>query len=382
MYGHNLPSSGSAVRATRRCATLLRVMLRTVTVIGLGLIGGSVLRAAARAGHDCRGFDHDPATRAAARAARSAPTPDRHDVATAPALPQDGGPALRERHRPDREDRDAGAAGRDDRVPAPGGWRIDDSFAAAVDGADLVVLAVPPAALPALLDRLAGHSGLVTDVASVKQPALAAARASGVRFVAGHPMAGRELPGFAASDATLFTDRPWVLCLDEPTALADWLAVAGFARSLGARVVPAVAAEHDDAVARVSHLPHLAAAALAAQADGPLPASLAAGSFADGTRVAASPPALWADICAANAPAVRAALDRLIADLTAARAALDAPALETWFGTGHAVRAGWPPTAGRTVPVPPERDALLALGRAGGWLTGISGTELTAVLPG
>jgi prephenate dehydrogenase len=347
MYGHNLPSSGSAVRATRRCATLLRVMLRTVTVIGLGLIGGSVLRAAAHAGHECRGFDHDPATRAAARAAGSAPT--RHD----------GG------------------------VAGPSGWRIDESFAAAVDGADLVVLAVPPGALPALLDRLADHSGIVTDVASVKQPALAAARSGGVRFVAGHPMAGRELSGFAASDATLFTDRPWVLCLDEPTALADWLAVAGFARSLGARVVPAVAAEHDDAVARVSHLPHLAAAALAAQAGGPLPASLAAGSFADGTRVAASPPALWADICAANAPAVRTALDRLIADLTAARAALDAPApaLETWFGPGHAVRAGWPPTAGRTVSVPPERDALLALGRAGGWLTGITGTELTAVLP-
>ncbi|BCJ27471.1 hypothetical protein Asera_15790 [Actinocatenispora sera] len=325
----------------------MRVTRRTVTVIGLGLIGGSILRAAARAGHDCRGFDHDPATRAAAR--------------------------------------EAGTSGREDGDPAPGGWRIDDSPATAADGADLIVLAVPPAALPAVLGPLAGHPGIVTDVASVKQPALAAARPAGVRFVAGHPMAGRELSGFAAGDAALFEDRPWVLCLDEPTVLADWLAVAEFARSLGARVVPATAAEHDDAVARVSHLPHLAATALAAQAAGPLPASLAAGSFADGTRVAASAPALWADICAANAPAVRAALDRLIADLTAARAALDPPAsasaLEPWFGTGHAVRADWPPTAGRPVPVPPERDALLALGRAGGWLTDITGTELTAVLP-
>ncbi|WP_203966413.1 prephenate dehydrogenase [Actinocatenispora thailandica] len=307
-------------------------MLRTVTVIGLGLIGGSVLRAAARAGHDCRGYDPDPATRSAARDA--------------------------------------------------GDWRIDDSPGPATDGADLVVLAVPPAALPTVLESLAGHPGIVTDVASVKQPALAAVP-TGVRFVAGHPMAGREVSGFAAGDAALFDDRPWVLCLDEPTALADWLAVAEFVLALGARAVPAVAAEHDDAVARVSHLPHLAAAALAAQAAGALPAGLAAGSFADGTRVAASPPALWADICAANAPAVRAALDRLIADLGTARAALDAPApaLETWFGAGHAARAGWPPTAGPAIPIPPERDDLLALGRAGGWLTEIAGTRLTAVLP-
>jgi prephenate dehydrogenase len=371
-------------------------MLRTVTVIGLGLIGGSILRAAARAGYDCRGFDHDPATRAAARDAGTKTTSARHDAGAGGAgvgdrvgSVQEDGAAIQEDRAAVQEGhavlRDDGVADREDGVPAPGDWRIDDSLGAAVDGADLIVLAVPPAALSAVLGALAGHPGIVTDVASVKQPALAAAGPHGVRFVAGHPMAGRELSGFAAGDASLFQDRPWVLCLDEPTAIADWLAVAGFARSLGALVVPAIAAEHDDAVARVSHLPHLAAAALAAQAAGPLPASLAAGSFADGTRVAASAPALWADICAANAPAVRAALDRLIADLTAARAALDppasVPALETWFAAGHAVRAGWPPTAGRAISVPPEHDALLALGRAGGWLTGISATDLTAVLP-
>lgn len=332
MSDHNLPCSGSERVATRRCATLFGVTPGTVSVIGLGLIGGSILRAAARAGRTVRGHDTDPATRTAARAA--------------------------------------------------GPWPITDSLAGAVDGAELVVLAVPPAAVPAVLAELAGHPGVVTDAASVKQPVLAAARHAAVRFVGGHPMAGRERAGFAAGDADLFTDRPWVLCLDEATDLTDWLAVAEFALALGARVVPADAAEHDDAVARVSHLPHLLAGVLAAQADGPLPATLAAGSFADGTRVAASPPELWADICAGNAPAVRAALDRAIDDLAAARTALaDPAALASWFARGHAVRTGWPPGAGKSVAVPADAGSLLSLGRAGGWLTGIAGTRLTGVLP-
>lgn len=336
-----MPYGAPLTTATRRCARVVRVTLRTVTVIGLGLIGGSLLRAlAADPGRTLHGYDADPATRDAARA-------------------------------------------------QAGGWRIHDTLDAAVRDADLVVLAVPPHATPGVLARLAGHPGLVTDVASVKSPVVDAARRHPVRFVAGHPMAGTERAGFAASDPALFTGRAWVLCLEADTRLADWLALAELVLGLGARVVPTSAADHDAAVARISHLPHLVASALAAVAADPLPRTLAAGSFADGTRVAASPPALWADICATNAEAVRPALDALVAALRAARSTVDTqdprPALAAWFEPGHAARTSWPPAAGPARPVPATPEALLALGAAGGWLTAATttptGVDLTGVTP-
>lgn len=329
-----LPYGAPSVGATRRCARVVGVTLRTVTVVGLGLIGGSLLRAlAADPGRTVHGHDADPATRDAARA-------------------------------------------------EPGPWRIHDTVDAAVRDADLVVLAVPPHAMPGVLAGLADHSGLVTDVASVKSPVLDAARRQPVRFVGGHPMAGTERAGFAASDPDLFTGRAWVLCLEPDTRLADWLAVARLVLGLGARVVPTTAAEHDLAVARISHLPHLVASALAATAADPLSRTLAAGSYADGTRVAASQPALWADICAGNAPAVRAALDALLDALAVARSTVDArPALAAWFEPGHAARTSWPPTAGPERPVPATAEALLALGAGGGWLTAVTDTGLTGVAP-
>lgn len=294
----------------------------TVTVVGLGLIGGSALRALARAGLTPRGYDVDPATREAARAA---------------------------------------------------GYEVPDELAGAVRGADLVLLAVPLPALPAVLDGLAGYDGLLTDVTSVKVPVRDAVR--GRRFVAGHPMAGREHAGFAAGDAALFDGCAWVLCLEPETDLADWLALARLVTRLGARAVPATAAEHDAAVARISHLPHLVAAAVAATAGEPLPAALAAGSFRDGTRVAASPPALCGAMCGGNAAPLTAALDELLADLVVARGLLAShdpvTALTAWFARGHQIRAAWPPVPGEAVTLPADRDTLLALGRAGGWLSAV-----------
>lgn len=309
-----------------------------VAVVGLGLIGGSVLRALPRApGHTVRGYDTDPATRDAAR-----------------------------------------------REP---GCHVPDDLGAAVDGADLVVLAVPLPALGGVLDRLHGYPGLVTDATSVKVPVRDAVRRRlpGARFVGGHPMAGRERAGYAAGDPDLFRDAPWALCLEPDTDLADWLAVARLATGIGARVVPTDAGRHDDAVARISHVPHLVAAAVAAAGGAPLPATLAAGSFRDGTRVAGAPTALSAAICGGNAGPVAAALDEVLADLTAARALLDTTdpidALRTWFDRGHRVRHAWPPVPGEPVTLPAHRDDLLALGAAGGWLTSVTVDTVTAIRP-
>jgi prephenate dehydrogenase len=314
-----------------------------IAVIGLGLIGGSLLRALAAAGHRLCGYDADPATRATARTAAA-------------------------------------------QAPAHARWQVAGGLADAVAGAELAVVAVPLPAVDEVFHGLvaAGYAGLVTDVTSVKAPVreLVAQRLHRPHsrlagFVGGHPMAGRETSGFTAADPDLFTGCAWVLCLEPDTSLADWLTLADLYTRLGARVVPATADEHDRAVAAVSHVPHLLAAALAASVAGdPLALTLAAGSFRDGTRVAASPPALTASMCAGNPAAVTPALAAVSAALAGAAAALASdqpiPALRDWLAPGAAVRTGWPPRPGHRLDVPADRDALLRLGRAGGWVTAVA----------
>ncbi|MEU4239016.1 prephenate dehydrogenase/arogenate dehydrogenase family protein [Actinoplanes sp. NPDC026619] len=311
-----------------------------MAVIGLGLIGGSLLKALAAAGHEVTGYDADPGTREL-----------------------------------------AGAAG---------------SIAEAVTGAELVVLAVPLPVLPAVFAELSGHDGLITDVTSVKGPVRDLAAKHRIRrFVGGHPMAGKETSGFAAADPALFDGCAWVLCLEtsepetgepetgEPeTDLADWLTAATLFTALGARVVPARAAEHDRAVAEVSHVPHLVAAALARRLVGnPLAATLGAGSFRDGTRVAATRAELIAAMCGGNAPAVSDVLGAVIDDLglrldelaAADPVAALVPALRQ---AGDARRA-WPPRPGEAAEDPAGVDELLALGRAGGWVTAVAENRAT-----
>jgi prephenate dehydrogenase len=326
-----------------------------VAVIGLGLIGGSLLRALAATGHDVSGYDSDPSTRATA-------------LATAA------------------------------QAPAAECWRVPDTLADAVhrpDGGtvDLVAVAVPLPAVGAVFDELAaiGYTGLVTDVTSVKAPVrrLAAVRL-GTRagYVGGHPMAGRETSGFGGADPRLFDGCAWVLCLEDDTPQHGWLDLAALFTSLGARVVPATADEHDRAVAEVSHVPHLLAAAVAARtATDPLAATLAAGSFRDGTRVAASAPHLIAAMCGGNATFVAEALDQVLTELSAARAALDLDdpikSLEPWLTPGYSARRNWPPRPGDSTVLPADPDALLRLGRFGGWITAVAGDRLsvTAIHP-
>ncbi len=278
-----------------------------VGVVGLGQLGGSLAAALVAAGREVRGWDVDPAAREAA-AAR--------------------------------------------------GVRVTRELTG------VVVLAVPLPAMAGALDGLdVDPAATVTDLGSVKEPVLAAlGPALGGRFVGGHPMAGTERSGHAATDPELFRGARWALCLEPGTDLRRWLRAAEVALDAGAEVVPVTAAEHDAAVAAVSHVPHLLAAALAAAAGeaGPLALSLAAGSFRDGTRVIGSDPGFVTAMVEGNAGPTAAALDRVLAQL-----ARPWPDL---VRAGHAVRAA-PDAGSRTVRVPLERAALLALGRAGGAVT-------------
>jgi prephenate dehydrogenase len=306
-----------------------------IAVIGLGLIGGSLLRALAAQGHRVTGYDANPATRAEATAA---------------------------------------------------GFAVAATASAALVGTSLAVLAVPLPALTTVAGELAGYPGVITDVTSVKGPVRDLALP---RFVGGHPMAGKETSGFAATDPELFTGCAWVLCLEPgETSLPDWLTVAAEITDLGARVVPLTAAEHDRVVAQVSHVPHLLAAALADQLhDNPAAATLAAGSFRDGTRVAATRAELIAAMCGGNATAVRAELDQVLSDLHRMRALLDEPdpaqALLPALRPAVAVRRAWPPAPGTPTELPADPGVLLDLGRSGGWITAVAEdrTKVTAMRP-
>jgi len=196
--------------------------------------------------------------------------------------------------------------------------------------AGVAVLAVPPTAVAAQL-RAAQQRGLArcyTDVASVKELPLAAARALGcdmASYVPGHPLSGRERSGPAAARADLFTGRPWVLCPQPANAEADIQLVTGLAAACGAVPVSVPAAEHDRWVALVSHAPHAVAAAMAARLeDAPAGAlALAGQGLRDVTRIAASGTGMWVQILAANARPASAVLRLVAADLVLAADAMD-----------------------------------------------------------
>jgi prephenate dehydrogenase len=191
--------------------------------------------------------------------------------------------------------------------------------AAAIDGAGLVVLAGPPLAVLAGLDELAetlrphlADGATVTDVASTKGLIVARARALGLPFVGGHPMAGRERSGVAAATADLFVDRPWVIGRTEDQEPAQLDLVEALASATGARPIRMTAEEHDAAVASISHLPLVVAAALVESVAGrsvggsswPLARRLAATGWSDMTRLAKGDPEMGAGILATNADAV------------------------------------------------------------------------------
>ena len=186
----------------------------------------------------------------------------------------------------------------------------------------LVVVAVPPAATAGLVaEHLGAHpQAVVTDVASVKVPILRALVAAGVdvsRYVGGHPMAGREVSGPAGARADLIDDRPWVITPHDGGDEAAVRAVQELA--LAARALPILmpAAEHDRAVAVVSHTPQVLSSLLAAQLldSSDTVVSVAGQGLRDMTRIAQSDPRLWVEILSANATPVAAVLGAVRADL-------------------------------------------------------------------
>jgi prephenate dehydrogenase len=200
---------------------------------------------------------------------------------------------------------------------------------ASAEPADLAVLAVPPAAVAVtLLDaQKRGLASAYTDVASVKALPLAQAAELGCdlsTFVAGHPLAGSERSGPGAARPDLFLGRPWALCAAPETAPEALAVVTALAKACGAMPVEVDAAEHDRAVALVSHGPHVVSAAVAARLTGAdeTALGLSGQGVRDVTRIAASDPRLWIGILSANAEPVADVLEAVATDLAVAASLL------------------------------------------------------------
>ncbi len=185
--------------------------------------------------------------------------------------------------------------------------------------ASITFVAVPVLAAQDAVERgLKETTGVVTDVGSVKRALCAAI--DDERFVGGHPMAGSELEGLDGADADMFSGAVWVLTPTDATAHTTIAAVGSAVRALGAEMVAMAPQRHDEMVAVVSHVPHLAAASLMGlAADGADEHAallrLAAGGFRDMTRIASGHPDIWLDICDQNREAIVGTLDRLIGRL-------------------------------------------------------------------
>ena len=274
-------------------------VVRSLAVVGTGLIGASVALAARRAGVErVTGWD-----------------PDAAHLAT--------------------------AAERGALEPA-------DDLAAALAGVDLALVAAPVAALPAQVRAVLDASGdgcTVTDVGSTKG-GVAEAAAGVSRFVGGHPICGSEARGPEWATPEIFEGATWFLTPVAATDPARYTAVHGFVAALGAVPVAIDPDAHDRLVAVTSHLPHALANVLLNQAgggriDGHDPLDAAGGSLRDMTRVAGANPRIWVDIFLENREALAASLAehrRRIEQVEAALEAGDAGFLARWIGEASSNR--------------------------------------------
>lgn len=239
----------------------------------------------------------------------------------------------------------------------------------------LVVVAAPPdVTAPAVSRALREHpAATVVDIASVKTSILRALQADPelgeaelARYVGTHPMAGREKSGPAAARGELFTAMPWVICAHTGSA-QDSVRIAGsLAIDLGATVHRLDAADHDAAVALVSHFPQIASSLLASRLmNAPAHAlALAGNGLRDTTRIAASDPRLWIQILSHNAPELVGILHGLREDLNRLIATLENPQgpgalldLAELMGEGNAGQARIPGKHG----APPQAFAVVTV---------------------
>jgi prephenate dehydrogenase len=262
-----------------------------MAVIGVGLIGGSVaLAARERLGAAVAGYDESPAALEAAL-----------------------------------------ARGAIDRSAA--------SVADAVEGAQVVFVAAPVGSLPGLVGEVlsaVGEDCVVSDVGSTKRAIVAAH--DDPRFVGGHPLAGAETAGVENARADLFDGATWYLTPDASTSGVLYERLHRLLYGLGARPTAIDPQTHDRMLAAISHLPHVLANVLVAQAAGTLAAGSerlpAAGpSLRDAVRVAGAPSAIWTDIYVSNSDALLDEIDGVLGRLRTVRATLqsgDADALTAW----------------------------------------------------
>ena len=201
------------------------------------------------------------------------------------------------------------------------------SVADCVRGASIIVLATPVESMASLAQEIAGSSlepdAIVTDVGSVKSPLVESltplfAKTNGPCFLGSHPMAGSEKAGIDAAKAHLFRDAVCVLTPTQFTQDSAKTRLENFWRGVGLRVISMSAEQHDQHVARISHLPHLMAAVttLAALQADPSAASCIGSGFRDTTRVASGDPDLWTGIVQQNREPILSSLREANAQLT------------------------------------------------------------------
>ena len=233
--------------------------------------------------------------------------------------------------------------------------RVFATAAEAVQGADLVVLAVPVGAMAALAAEIGPHlakGATVTDVGSVKQAVIAAVAPhlpAGVVFIPGHPMAGTEYSGPRSGFATLFQNRWWLLTPAGDVDAKALRKLEDLLHAMGAKVDRMDPAHHDLVVAVVSHTPHLIAYTMVGVADHLAQVSnseviqYSAAGFRDFTRIAASDPTMWRDVFLTNKDAVLDVLGRFTEELFALQRAIrmgDGPLLHDYFTRTREIRRG------------------------------------------
>ena len=223
-------------------------------------------------------------------------------------------------------------------------------LAEALDGSALVILCTPVGDMADMAARLKPHlaaDAVVTDVGSVKASVVRVVEGVLPRFVGSHPLCGSEKAGVAHAHGDLFEGAA---CALTPTGQSDASAVemvSGFWTALGGKVVSLTAEDHDAIVARTSHLPHVVASALVnavlARPRAGESEFLGTG-FRDTTRLASGSPSMWRDIALTNAEAIARSIDELQAELEQLKTALgakDAAELEKFFAEGKSGRDGW-----------------------------------------
>lgn len=227
--------------------------------------------------------------------------------------------------------------------------------AAAVEGADLVVLAVPIGAMESIAAEIGSHLKLgatVTDVGSVKQAVIDAVAPhipKGVHFIPGHPLAGTEHSGPRSGFATLFENRWWLLTPADDADPAAVTRLRNFCEAMGANVDEMDAPHHDLVLAVTSHTPHLIAYTMVGVADDLRRVTdsevikYSAAGFRDFTRIAASDPTMWRDVFLTNKDATLEILGRFTEELFALQRAIrkgDGAHLHAYFTRTRAIRRG------------------------------------------